>query len=427
MNSLSTTRGAALYVGALLGPSLLLLPGLAASLAGPASILAWVGLLAVSGLLALVFTALGTRMPSGAGVAGYTSAGLGSYAGRIVGWSFLVGVVLGAPVVCLIGGSYLAALVGGGRIPMAAGLLLVVVALSMSGARASGAAQLVLVAVLIALVVAAVVGSAPSARSANWTPFAPHGWTAVGSAGSVLMLSFVGWEAIAPLTARLRDPARQLPRIIAIAFAVTTVIYLALAAATIAVLGPHAGGSVPLADLLAVAIGPAGRIVAVVAAVALTLAATNAYIAGAGALLRELRPTASTGRLQIAILLAGVLLLGAVAGGVVSTAQLVALPTTLFLTVYLGCTVSAARLLTGRVRLAAAVAAVAVVATMSFSGWALVLPVVVAIVIPVEARLTEYSRRGSLQATFHREAGNERAGRFRFPDRAMAGICPPRR
>lgn len=416
MNTLSTTRGAALYVGALLGPSLLLLPGLAASLAGPASILAWVGLLAVSGLLALVFTRLGTQLPSGFGVAGYVRAGLGGYAGRVVGWSFLVGVVLGAPVVCLIGGSYLAALVGGGRIPMAAGLLLVVVALSMSGARAGGAAQLGLVAVLIALSVAAVVGSAPAARAANWTPFAPHGWTAVGGAGSVLMLSFVGWEAIAPLTARLANPTRQLPRIIAIAFAVTTVIYLALAAATIGVLGRHSGGSVPLADLLAVAVGPPGRIVAVVAAVALTLAATNAYISGAGALLRELRPQASTGRLQIAILLAGVLLLGAVATGVFSTAQLVALPTTLFLTVYLGCTTSAVRLPAGRVRVAAAVAAIAVAATLSFSGWALVVPI--AIAIPW-SRLDGVWSRAAACAGSYRRAEDERAGRFRFPDRQM--------
>ncbi|MDT7599464.1 MAG: amino acid efflux transporter, partial [Pseudonocardiales bacterium] len=42
--TLSTSHGAALYVGALLGPSLLLLPGLAAALAGPASIVAWLGL-----------------------------------------------------------------------------------------------------------------------------------------------------------------------------------------------------------------------------------------------------------------------------------------------------------------------------------------------------------------------------------------------
>ncbi|KIX78788.1 hypothetical protein SF12_07375, partial [Streptomyces sp. MBRL 601] len=49
---LSTAGAAALYIGALLGPSLLLLPGLAAREAGPASVLVWLGLLVLSGLIA---------------------------------------------------------------------------------------------------------------------------------------------------------------------------------------------------------------------------------------------------------------------------------------------------------------------------------------------------------------------------------------
>lgn len=214
---LSSTRGTALYVGALLGPSLLLLPGLAARLAGPASILAWLGMLAVSGMLAWVFARLGVRFPGGTGVAGYVTAGLGAPTGRAVAWCFLVGVMLGAPVVCLIGGAYVAALLGGGgtaTVVAAAVLLAAIVTLTLGGARASTTVQLVLVMLLVLLVVAAVTGSAPSARAAHWTPFLPHGWTAIGSASSVLMLAFVGWEAIAPLTARLRDPRRQLPRVI---------------------------------------------------------------------------------------------------------------------------------------------------------------------------------------------------------------------
>ena len=49
---LTTSRGAALYIGAILGPGLLLLPGLAAAEAGPASILAWLALLAIPAIVA---------------------------------------------------------------------------------------------------------------------------------------------------------------------------------------------------------------------------------------------------------------------------------------------------------------------------------------------------------------------------------------
>ena len=138
---LTTARGAALYIGALLGPGLLLLPGLAAAEAGPASIIAWLALLILSGLFAAVFSALGRHNPSAGGVIGYVTAGLGRRAGLATGWMFLAGVVCGAPIVCLIGASYVTDLTGGGqlaRAAVAAALLLTVVGLAAGGLRASG-------------------------------------------------------------------------------------------------------------------------------------------------------------------------------------------------------------------------------------------------------------------------------------------------
>src|SRR3984957_16537008 len=135
---LTTARGAALYIGALLGPGLLLLPGLAAAEAGPASVLAWAGLLVLSGLFAVVFGSLGRRFPSAGGVIGYVRAGLGERASAIAGWSFLAGVIAGAPVVCLIGAGYVTELTGGGRFGRAltpALLLAVVLALAPGGRR----------------------------------------------------------------------------------------------------------------------------------------------------------------------------------------------------------------------------------------------------------------------------------------------------
>ena len=394
--ALSATRGTALYIGALLGPGLLLLPGLAARTAGPASLVAWLVLLAMSALIAAVFAALGRAHPSAGGVAGYVTEALGVRAGAAAGWCFLAGVVGGAPVVCLIGATYVADLTGGGtlaRCVVAAAMLVVVLALTLCGARASTAAQLALVGLLVLMVVVAVAGSAPSARLANWTPFAPHGWPATGRAAALLMLSFVGWEAVAPLTGRLASPARQLPRIIAVAFAVTAVIYLALATVTIGVLGPGAGTDVPVADLLVRGIGRAGLDVAAVAAVVLTLATTNAYLTGASTMFAEL--TSGSGELRRlpgswqflgAAAVAGLVELAVYSRGVVSTAQLITVPTTLFLVVYLGCMLAAIRLLAGRLRIGAAAALGLVVMVLLFSGWALVIAGLVAVAAAVANR-----------------------------------------
>ena len=403
--SLSTTRGAALYIGALLGPSLLLLPGLAAALAGPASILAWAGLLVLSGLLAIVFTALGTTITAHGGPVGYATAAFGPRAGRAVGWCFLGGVTFGAPMACLIGGRYVGALVGGGNaVSLAAAivLLVLVLILTMGGARAGGAVQLGLVCALILLIVVAVAGSAPAETWASWTPFAPHGITSIGSAASTLMLSFIGWESIAPLTRRLRDPRHQLPRVTGIAFTVTALIYLALAVATVGVLGHNAGGDAPLSALLRVAIGNAGPAIAAVVAVILTLAATNAYLAGAAELAAALRGRAGRGHgLQLGVGLVGLLMLGSTALGWIGTTTLVTVPTTLFLLVYLGCTAAAARVLTGPVRIAAILSCAAVAAVLLFAGWSLLVGAAV-IGAALFGHRTPAQERANRERTTHR-------------------------
>jgi len=403
---MSTQRAVTLYVGALLGPSVLLLPGLAAAIAGPASILAWLGLLAVSGLLAMVFSALGRRYPGRSGAAGFAGAAFGPRAERAVAACFLIGVVLGAPVVCLIGAGYVAQLVGGGHlvtVAIAAGLLLVVVVLTLGGGQASSTVQLSLVGVLVVLIVVAVAGASGHARIDNWTPFAPHGWSAIGTASTVLMLSFVGWEAIAPMTARLRSPNRQLPRVIASAFVITSVVYLALAGATVGVLGPAAGSATPVADLLRIGIGQAGALAAAVAAVALTLAATNAYLSGAAEMVAALSgPRARLGGprvLPLGVAGVGVVLLALTGTGWVDTTQLVALPTTMFLAVYVATTAAGVRLLTGRARLAAAMSCAAVGVVLAFAGGTVLLAVLVAGVAVFPRRKATTGKAGSPSAT----------------------------
>ena len=392
---LTTARGAALYIGALLGPGLLLLPGLAAAEAGPASVLAWAGLLVLSGLFAVVFGSLGRGFPSAGGVIGYVRAGLGERASAVAGWSFLAGVIAGGPVVCLIGAGYVTELTGGGRgVRALAGavLLLAVMALAAGGLRASAAAQLLLVGLLLAVIVIAVAGSAGLSHASNWTPFAPHGWQAVGHAASTLMLSFVGWEAVAPLTTRFTDPARQLPRVIGSALVVTSVLYLGLAIATISVLGAGAGISAPLAALLRDAAGPPGTAAAAVAAVVLTLGSVNAYVTGAAEMAVDLTRSrvARTGaapatrpapRFLAAIAASGLALISLYGLGLVSPAALVAIPTTLFLVVYLGCMASAVRVLRGPARLAAAPAAVIVAVVLAFCGWALLAALAVVLAV----------------------------------------------
>ena len=292
--SLSTRAATALYVGAVLGPGVLLIPSLAAEAAGPASIVAWVALLALSVPLALTFAALGVRYPEAGGTAAYARAAFGRRTGAVTGWWFLAGVIIGAPAVALIGGNYVADLLGAGRTGAtvgAAAMIGIVVAANVVGVHTTAKLQLVLAGVLAALLVVAVVGALPASRQEHWTPFAPHGWAAIGTAASLLMFSFIGWEAVSHLAGELRDPQRQLPRAIFAALGIVVVLYLGLAVATIGVLGAGSPSRVPLAELMQAGLGAPGRTATAVLAVLLTVGTMNAYVAAAvqlsGALARE--------------------------------------------------------------------------------------------------------------------------------------------
>src|SRR4029077_10401136 len=98
---------------------------------------------------------------------------------------------------------------------------------------------------------------------------------------------FFGWEAMAQLAGDFRDPSRDLPRAMALAFAVVAVLYVALAVATITVTA-GSGSRVPLADLIAVGFGRAGRAATAVLAVALTMGTMNVYTAGSAKLAASL-------------------------------------------------------------------------------------------------------------------------------------------
>jgi amino acid efflux transporter len=334
---------------------------------------------------------------------GYVIAGLGRRTGLAAGWSFVLAVVCGAQVVCLIGASYVTSLTGGGlvtRAVVAAALLVIVLALAAGGLRASAAAQLVLVSLLIGIVVVAVAGSVPSARVASWTPFAPHGWLSIGHAATTLMLSFVGWEAVAPLTTRFANPSRQLPRVIGVALAATSALYLSLAIATIGVLGPAAATSVPLAGLLHRSLGSSGPAVAAVAAMVLTLGTTNAYITGAATMAGELARPAHADQETLlrrlaarhlqprsgffaAIAAVGLVLITLYGLGLVTITWLVAVPTTLFLAVYLAAMAAAVIVLRGAARAAAIPAALAVIVMLAWCGWLLAIPAAVALVLVI--------------------------------------------
>jgi amino acid efflux transporter len=390
--SLGVLRGSALYVGALIGPGVLLVPALAAQAAGAASIIAWGGLLVLSAPLAITFAALGVRHPVAGGVSTYVREGFGDGAAAVTGAWFLCAVLLGGPAVSLIGGYYVADLTGSGTlVATLVGLAMfgTVIVANMLGLRVSSSFQLGLASVLVVVMAVTITVALPSRGGHNWTPFAPHGWWAVGTAANILIWLFIGWEAVAQLVGDFRRPAVDLPRAMALAFGLVTVLYAGLAVATIGVTG-GTHSRVPLADIVSVGFGHIGRDATAVLAVALTMGTMNVYYGGSAKLAASLAqegalPLWFAGdahrsvprRPLVVIAVISVVLIAGLVAGISSTEDLVRATSACFIAVYVLAIGSAIRILSGRIRIAAYLALILTLALGVFSAQYLAVPAVV--------------------------------------------------
>jgi amino acid efflux transporter len=416
-------QGVSLYVGAILGPGLLVLPGVAAEIAGPASLLSWLALAALSVPMALTFAALARRYPDAGGFAAYTERAFGPGLGALAGWLFYLSIPSGSAIVALIAGRYAANALGLGRegiFLVGAALVLVAYGLNVAGLRLSGRLQVVLSAALVLVLSVAIAGALPRIDPREFEPFAPHGATAIGVAAVALFWAFAGWEAITPLAEEFRDPSRDIPRATWLALLVVGAVYVALAAATI---GTHAYGDslggAPLAAMVGQGFGAAAELVVSGLAVFISLGAINAYVAGASrlgyALGRDghlpgwfgaLHPRLGTPHHSLAFLAVGFLAwMGAAYALRLSEADLLPISTSSYIATYVLSMAAGVRLLGGPARLGAVVGTAGCLLVLPFVGTVLAWVLGVTIACVAYRRLRPAgvtgptSKRGAPRAT----------------------------
>ncbi|MDD1701858.1 MAG: amino acid permease, partial [Methanoregula sp.] len=232
----------ALYTGAVLGSGILILPGLAAELAGPASLVAW-GLMALLVVpMALTMALLSARYPDAGGVSSFVSKAFNPRIGSLIGWFFLLSVVVGAPVLALTGAGYICAAAGLGdtfRLLIAIAILSAGILLNYRGMKITGQVQVAVVLTTIIVIGVTVMGSLTAIEPSDFTPFMPSGWESVGHASAVLFWCFIGWEAIAHISGEFENPQRDAIRGTLIAALIISILYFLTA---FVVVGTHSYG-----------------------------------------------------------------------------------------------------------------------------------------------------------------------------------------
>ena len=217
--------------------------------------------------------------PSSGGTYLYGRERLGPWWGFAAGWGFVVGKTASCAAMAVTFASYA---VPEYRRPVAVAAVVVLAAVNYRGVTRTALVTRVLLSIVLVVLLLAIVLSTPDMSTVDVL----GGWSTGGvlQAAGLLFFAFAGYARIATLGEEVRDPGRTIPRAVLGALAVALVLYLAIGAVLLGVLGPDelAASTAPLADLLRAA-GHAGLTpVVTVGAAAASLGALLALIAGVG-------------------------------------------------------------------------------------------------------------------------------------------------
>lgn len=272
----------ALYIGAVLGSGILIIPGIAADISGPASLLSW-GIMTIVMLpMALTMAFLSAKFPNAGGIYHFVTKAFNSQTGSLIGWYFTMAVVVGAPVMALTGSGYLCSSLGlseNYRILIAVIILLSGLLTNYFGIKLTGQIQIAVVITILTLLVITIAGSISHIESVNFKPFMPHGWISIGSTMTILFWCFLGWEAVSNMSGDFQNPAKDAVRGTVIAAVIISIIYFLTA---LVIVGTHSYGpelsDASLVHVIKKVFGLPGAIIAGFAALFVCVAPAIAYI-----------------------------------------------------------------------------------------------------------------------------------------------------
>ena len=222
----------AVGMSAMIGAGLFVVFPPAVSAAGDGVLMALALAAVVAACNAISSARLARRHPVAGGTYVYGRERLGPLWGYLAGWSFIAGKVASCAAMAFALGSYLwpdHARLG------ALAAVVVFTAVNLAGVEKSAAVSIPLVTAVVAIVIAAIVVmfAGPSGSSRDL----PSSSGGVLEAAGLLFFAFAGYARLATLGEEVREPARTIPRAIAVTFVLVLGLYAAAALALLHVLG----------------------------------------------------------------------------------------------------------------------------------------------------------------------------------------------
>ncbi|MES5939057.1 MULTISPECIES: amino acid permease [unclassified Bacillus cereus group] len=289
--TISIKKGTALYVGAVLGSGILILPGMTASVAEGNAIVSWLIMILLSIPLAFTFAFLSIEYPSAGGIATFAEKAFGKNIGAIIGWCFFVAGSIGQIVVSMTGGMYIVrvfALSSYFSYVIALIILSISIGFNLYGLKMSGWFQVCIGVLTLFILIVTIISALPYIEMKHINVhISMQEINPILEASLLIFWSFFGWEAIASLAPEFKSP-RKRNIILSTGFAIVIigVLYIGIAFSVIGTKSYHinADNTTALVLVMKQTLGEQFAWVIGFVAFIICLGTTNAFIASMGRL-----------------------------------------------------------------------------------------------------------------------------------------------
>ncbi|WCM94699.1 APC family permease [Acidovorax sp. NCPPB 2350] len=276
----------AFYISSVVGAGVLIIPGIAAQIAGPASLVAWMLLALITAPIAICFAKMAMLAPESGGVPAFIEKSLHPRLGKTLSLLLTLSIVVSDPIMGLAAAHYLHALLQFDKqwIPLVGyAFLLAALGFNAIGMKIGGKIQSIAVFVLVLGLIAVIAVALPHGSVQTMTPFMPQGVSSIGGAMVVCFFAFLGWENVSSIAGEVRNPERTFRRVIPWAVVIVSGLYGLIALTYVSVVPAQERAAAPtvLTPILRIVLGDSAAAAGSLVAVVLLLLAVNSWVMGA--------------------------------------------------------------------------------------------------------------------------------------------------
>ncbi|MFW6390125.1 MAG: amino acid permease [Halanaerobiales bacterium] len=218
----------AIGTGTMIGAGIFILPGVAASSAGPAAIISFLlgGLITLA--TALSMAELATGMPRAGGTYYFISRAMGPIFGVIIGFGTWLALVFKGSFALIGLSEYMDALIPVPILIVAvlSGIILLII--NYRGAESSGFLQNGIVIGLFIILILFIGKGTIGIETGNLKPFVPFGTGSIFTTTGLIFVSYLGITQLAAVSEEVKNPSRNLPLAFIASVIAVTILYVGI-------------------------------------------------------------------------------------------------------------------------------------------------------------------------------------------------------